>query len=298
MRRYGTVIGLLTMVLAGCGQDETSSSPSSLPSAKSQAVSVSATTLDLRSENPPTTGCLQAVVKGTPPKEGVRWLVNGQPLTGETGSKLCRDVIRRGDEVTVQMPTGGQTLSRSLRVANAPPRVMEINISVDPGKVMASATTEDADGDSVDLRYQWLINGEESEFLSAASVPRSDLQPTDKLQVRITPNDGTEDGPVYASRIFSQPNLPPRIVSTPPPKFETLEYTYQVKANDPDRDKLTFSLEAPPKGMLVNKGTGKITWPLTGVAPGKYVVKIVVRDPAGGEDRQEFELTLGEAGGG
>jgi hypothetical protein len=93
------------------------------------------------------------------------------------------------------------------------------------------------------------------------------------------------------------PNLPPQIVSTPPASFEAVEYSYQVKARDPDGDRLTFSLESPPAGMTINSATGRITWPLTGVTPGKYQVKILVRDPQGGEDRQEFVLTLGEPKG-
>jgi hypothetical protein len=96
---------------------------------------------------------------------------------------------------------------------------------------------------------------------------------------------------------MSVPGSPPKIISRPPAKFEAYEYSYPVRVRDADNDRLTFSLEKPPEGMSIDRRSGKITWPLTGVQPGKYEVKIVVRDSEGGEDRQEFVLTLGEPKG-
>jgi len=44
---------------------------------------------------------------------------------------------------------------------------------------------------------------------------------------------------------------------------------------------------------MATNSTGLVTWPLTGVKPGVYPVKIVISDPEGAEVTQEFNLTLG-----
>jgi hypothetical protein len=151
---------------------------------------------------------------------------------------------------------------------------------------------EDKDGDPVAFRYQWLINNESNSFLTEAKLPGDRFVKGDKLQVRITPFDGQEDGPVYQSYVMPVPNAPPRITSQPPQKFEALEYRYQVKASDPDGDQIVYHLANAPQGMTMSPA-GLVSWPLTGIHPGVYPVKIVVKDTEGAEVLQEFNLTLG-----
>jgi hypothetical protein len=113
------------------------------------------------------------------------------------------------------------------------------------------------------------------------------------LQVRITPFDGLDEGPLYQSYVMPVPNAPPRITSLPPPSFEVLEYQYRAKASDPDGDQLAYQLATAPPGMTIDRTSGLISWPLTGVQPGVYPMKIVVNDPEGAAAFQEFALTLG-----
>ena len=42
--------------------------------------------------------------------------------------------------------------------------------------------------------------------------------------------------------------------------FDGSVYTYQVKATDPDEDKLTYSLKSAPAGMTIDPKTGAIQW--------------------------------------
>jgi hypothetical protein len=152
---------------------------------------------------------------------------------------------------------------------------------------------EDQDGDPVEFRYQWLINGEADPFLTEAKLPGDRVVKGDRIQVRITPYDGLNEGPAYQSYVMPIPGAPPKILSQPPPRFEALEYRYQFRARDPAGGKLIYSLEKAPAGMTIDQATGLITWPLGGVKPGDYPVKIVATDAEGGAASQEYTLTLG-----
>mgnify|MGYP001058423046 CR=1 FL=1 len=290
----------LLVLLAACG--EKPSAPSSTapsPPASTSAVASARVFVSLLPQNPAAIDCLQVMIKGQPGSGRIAWSVNGQPVVADEPGKLC-GVYKRGDQVTVTVGTADVGGTASVTIANTPPKV--VGISATPKdwrsglKVEVTPVAEDADGDSVEFRYQWLINDEADPLLTDSVLPADRNRRGDRVQVLITPFDGTAEGPVYRSYAMPVPGAPPKIVSKPPASFEALEYSYQVKVKDPDNDRLTFSLEKPPQGMSITKG-GKITWPLTGVKAGKYEVKILVRDPEGGEDRQEYVLNLGEPKG-
>ena len=130
-------------------------------------------------------------------------------------------------------------------------------------------------------------------FLTEAKLPGDRVVKGDRIQVRITPYDGLNEGPAYQSYVMPIPGAPPKILSQPPPRFEALEYRYQFRARDPAGGKLTYSLEKAPAGMTIDQATGLVTWPLGGVKPGDYPVKIVATDTEGGAASQEYTLTLG-----
>lgn len=280
----------------GCGEQSTTSLKYPADSTKLTATPAKRTvSVSILPENPSAADCLQLTIKGTPATPRVLWQVNGIPVDESGTGQLC-GAYKRGDRVTVAVGNAEAGGSATVVIGNSPPRV--VNISASP-KDLRSGTqlevfpvAEDVDGDAVEFRYQWLINDEPDPFLTESVLPAERNRRGDKIQLLITPFDGTDEGPVYQSYAMSVPGSSPKIVSKPPASFETLEYSYQVKVKDPDNDQLTFSLDRPPQGMTITR-SGKITWPLTGVQPGKYEVKILVRDPEGGEDRQEFVLTLG-----
>lgn len=88
----------------------------------------------------------------------------------------------------------------------------------------------------------------------------------------------------------SSPNSAPFITSTPPgPATHGLPYVYPVRAQDADSEALTFELASAPAGMSISPD-GRVEWddPTFGVQP----VEIVVRDGAGDEARQTFELEV------
>ena len=246
-------------------------------------------------DNPNSLDCLSMVVEGKPGHPGMRWKVNGQPLEGQTGRQLCGDFFTRGDQVTAEVGTIDVGASMTVTIDNAPPRVTDISST--PDQVFAGKTVsvipvaEDVDGDEVEFRYQWLVNGEAKPLLEESSLPGDAFTKGDTIQLLITPTDGFDDGEVYQSFAMTIPNAPPVITSQPPQSFEAHEYSYQVEASDPDDSELSFSLNDPPAGMSIS-ASGLISWPLAEVEPGDYKLSIVVTDPDGDTATQEFTLTL------
>lgn len=246
-------------------------------------------------EQPTSADCLSVIAMSGQVSGLYRWMVNDRELPAANESRLCGTFFKRGDRVSVQVGNAG---SDPVTIANSPPKVTGLTTSPEEWRSGAAITiipaAEDADGDPVEFRYRWSINGAEDESLSEATLPAERNRRGDRVEVLVTPFDGQVEGPVFRGAVGAVTGSAPKIVSSPPAQFEARVYNYQVQAEDIDNDKLTFALEAAPAGMNIDAATGLISWPLTGVQPRSYEVKIVVRDPDGGEDRQQYELVLGE----
>lgn len=292
--RIVLLLGGGLLLLTACG--ERSTSPQALPIPLPPSTSGGKISVQIIPENPTANDCLQVIIKGQPSSPQINWYVNGQPVVSREVGRLCADALRHGDQVMVMVGAAEIASTTAVTIGNSPPKV--IGISATPKQLFAGMDVdvfplgEDMDGDPVSFRYQWLINNEANPFLTEAKLPGDRFVKGDRLQVRITPFDGQEEGPVYQSYVMTVPNAPPRITSQPPQNFEALEYQYQAKASDPDGDQLAYQLAQAPPGMAIN-AAGLVTWPLTGVKPGVYPVKIVISDPEGAEVTQEFNLTLG-----
>jgi len=92
-------------------------------------------------------------------------------------------------------------------------------------------------------------------------------------------------------------NHPPRITSTPPANAtEGVEYIYNVTAEDPDNDPLTFSLVSPIIGMTIDPGSGRLSWtPASLEGSQTFYIVIAVSDGRGGADGQAFHITVARA---
>ena len=88
-------------------------------------------------------------------------------------------------------------------------------------------------------------------------------------------------------------NSSPRITSMPLTVGATgFAYSYQVVANDPDGDPLTYSLPAAPAGMTIDS-MGLIHW-VPDVAS-DFRVSVQVADPFGGMDTQNYWIRTRDA---
>ncbi|MHB1351665.1 MAG: putative Ig domain-containing protein, partial [Desulfobulbaceae bacterium] len=85
----------------------------------------------------------------------------------------------------------------------------------------------------------------------------------------------------------------PRISSSPgyhPNAYWGTPYKYQVTAEDPDDDVLTYTLLQGPEGMTIDPNSGLLEWTPLGIPASKYLISIKASDGRCGEDTQTFYL--------
>jgi fibro-slime domain-containing protein/RHS repeat-associated protein len=70
------------------------------------------------------------------------------------------------------------------------------------------------------------------------------------------------------------------------------QYTYQVRAEDPNGDPLTYSLVTAPDGMKIDASTGLVTWNPGADKVGTHNVTVKVSDGRGGFDTQSYTLQV------
>ena len=150
------------------------------------------------------------------------------------------------------------------------------------------ASGSDIDGDAVTIIYEWIKNREPAGSSKQIGIP---IKRGDKISVKITPFDGEAYGkPIVLNREIK--NLPPMIVDHKNFNFDGSVYTYQVKATDPDEDKLTYSLKSAPAGMTIDPKTGAIQWNVPPDVKGKTTFIVSVTDGNGGEATQSLTFEI------
>ncbi|WP_396019822.1 putative Ig domain-containing protein [Anabaena sp. FACHB-83] len=88
-------------------------------------------------------------------------------------------------------------------------------------------------------------------------------------------------------------NAPPAIVSNPVTKAAlNQQYTYNVVANDPENDALTFSLGRAPAGMSIDSN-GTVRWTPQASQGASQTVEVIVTDSQGNATIQTFNIEVG-----
>jgi hypothetical protein len=190
-----------------------------------------------------------------------------------------------------------QEVGGSSTPQNSRPRVVSVHLTP-PDKVYrgtditAVPTAADPEGDEVEFRYQWVINGEESSLESRPVLNGDRFKRGDRVSVNVTPYDQEGDGIMVKPRPIVVPNAPPRFTSTPPREFKSLTYTYQASVEDADGDPITFSLASAPQGMTIDPETGKIEWKIARDQSGDHTIEVVAEDGQEGKTLQKYTLSI------
>ncbi|MBM3240281.1 PKD domain-containing protein [Candidatus Poribacteria bacterium] len=88
-------------------------------------------------------------------------------------------------------------------------------------------------------------------------------------------------------------NRPPQITSTPPLSAqEGKVYSYDVEAQDPDGNPITYFLDQAPNGMNINSATGLIQWTPVFSQVGPNDVTVRVQDSPGASTSQFFTIVV------
>lgn len=168
---------------------------------------------------------------------------------------------------------------------NTLPEVVSIKLTpkiVYPGTMIkAEIEGRDADDDPVTFYREWKKNDEVLPGETLDDLDTKGFKKGELITLYVTPFDGKEKGKIKWSPTIMIANRPPEITSSPPTVVSN-RYTYEVKASDPDGDKLTFSLEGAPPGMSIDPATGRIEWNVPSVPELKsdvvYNVKVIASD--------------------
>lgn len=228
-----------------------------------------------------------------------QWLANGSPIDGATSSVLVPRMLKRGDQLAVEViPLDGKGEGAPYRVetvvGNTPPEVTRVVFEPDQVRIgdrlHAKVEGLDADQDPIRYTYKWWRN-----TLPVAEGDQNTLDTTgfardDTIVVEATPHDAAGRGKPKYSEPITIGNSPPTITSVPPTTVTKGRYEYAVTAVDPDGDRLTYTLDAAPPGMTIEKTTGRIEWQLTIETRGTHRVRVTVQDDRKGFAFQEFEL--------
>jgi hypothetical protein len=225
----------------------------------------------------------------------VVWLLNGSPASTISLYRFdTRELgARKGDSVQATAEVeGAKYPSNTVVIRNAPPELTLVRIVYKGFKqgdaVGLEVEAADPDGDPVTLGYQWTLNGKPAgtgECLDAG------LKRGDSLGVAGTPFDGEEYGERHIiSRTVG--NVPPEVTQHNEHSFDGKLYTYAVKAEDPDGDTLSYSLDSGPQGMSIDPGTGLVKWEVPADFLGAVDFRVSVSDGNGGRAELPVGFTL------
>lgn len=302
------LVCLIVVLLAGCGNKKENSDAAPKSATPSQLSTQPATAaanttaqqqsaqLVLLPENPTSKDFLLAVFKGESGRVKYRWEKNGETLEGEELDRLAVKHLTKGAVITVYVDNAGASYSASVTIGNLPPVVQQVSLknpAIHRGvDIELVASGEDPDGDDVAFNYKWFRDGSQINFNGGSTLSGDQFDRGDQISFQVIPFDGVEEGEPYEGTAITIPNAPPVFVSTPPLQFLSETYRYQAQAQDPDDDALTYALENPPPGMIIDRKTGQINWPLTDLPAGEYRVSIVADDAQGQKGYQEYSLTM------
>jgi len=180
---------------------------------------------------------------------------------------------------------------------NRPPRIKSIKIETITSSprdgFRADIVSEDPDGDEVGYIYQWKHNGEEIFGATEDTLDwHDDFHKGDKLTIDVIPYDDEAEGIWKSEGSITIPNSPPVITSTPDNAVSGNKFNYDVIANDPDGDPITFTLKNAPEGMSIETDTGVINWEFTNDDAGDYSMDIVVTDSDGAYAVQNVAFSI------
>jgi hypothetical protein len=231
-----------------------------------------------------------------------QWFLNKIAVQGATGPSFDPSALRRGDMihvvVTVPDATGGGASFQSSPVAvpNDPPVIKSIVIEQEftsaGSRLTAKVDAFDADQDAIHFEFRWLRNDKVVLEGPESTVALPEVAQNDSVTVEATPYDHYGAGIPLRARPLVAGNNSPKILSTPMMMSSAERYEYDVRAQDPDGDTVSFELEHAPSGMTIDRAAGRLVWKPDAGISGTHHVKIIAADGKGARVWQEFDLSI------
>lgn len=179
------------------------------------------------------------------------WRVNGDERSSETfldGGRYVRSqkivlVVTPRDTTDVGEPV----VSNELISGNSLPVVDSVVLSpADPltnDVVTATVVTDDADGDTVTVTYEWYVEGTKLTETSASLDGDGGFDKHDEIYVVVTPTDSETGVAVTSDSLFAANSPPPapKLVFDPEEPAADEDVTCTIDAQDPDADTDTIT---------------------------------------------------------
>jgi hypothetical protein len=230
------------------------------------------------------------------------WRVAGSPA-GTDAAELHVEAVPRESSIEVTVVArdsdGGESdpATGYARVGNLPPTI--VNVLMMPeglvtagNDVTATPKATDPEGDEIQYRYRWTLNGETLPN-EGPKLPAKLLKRGDKVVLEVWASDGYEETEPLQSAPIEVVNASPRVTSTPGPIGADGVFRYTMRADDPDGDKsFRYRLVKGPQGMSVGFDDGLVEWTPGADATGNHEVEIAVEDLFGAATAQKFTLQI------
>ncbi|UCD83262.1 MAG: hypothetical protein JSU92_08015 [Deltaproteobacteria bacterium] len=237
-----------------------------------------------------------------PIKLSYQWERNGVDIDGAEEAALNGINFVKGNVITVRVIPddgilkGDTFRSEELIISNSIPEITSMRVTPDPAYSNSDLTVaveaRDRDDDTVSFTYQWTKNDEVIPEENSNTLVSSNFVKGDVIRVTATPTDGEAEGLPLGYLPITISNAPPAISSSPPQSLSQGAYTYQVKANDPDGDPMSFKLNQAPEGMTIDESSGLIQWRPARENTDSYEIEILVQDNDGGQATQKYTFNI------
>jgi hypothetical protein len=315
IRSVGAGLLALAALASGCGEEEPKPSGAPLTRAANAPVAERAENrapvverVTLSPQAPLAGQKVEARVEvddpdGDPIRLELEWRRGGEVVRTGSHTSLVADGLAKGESIGVVVwAHDGRDRSEPAHAdvvgGNQPPLLQGVYLAphgeVVPGQVVtAEPQGRDADGDSLEYTYEWLVNGEVVRGADEASFDTSELLRGDKLQARVRVSDGEDESPLAESMTLTLANRPPKFAGLPPIATEDGSFRADLEARDPDGDRgLRYRVVEGPAGLTVDSVTGRLAWHPGAQDAGNHPVAVAVADSLGAESTLRFELTV------
>ncbi len=200
-----------------------------------------------------------------------RWLVDGEPVVGQTSTSLSGTFFDKGQIVQAEVtPHDGEAagvavLSNEITVQNALPVLASADIGSGPyytgdDITVTPGTADDDDGDAVSFTWRWLVNGEPVAGQTSATLSGAHFTKGQTVRAEVTPHDGEAAGsPVLSNEITvvnSVPLLASADIGTGPYHTDDTISVSPGVASDEDEDDVTYTYRWFVDGSIVDGQTG------------------------------------------
>ncbi len=184
--------------------------------------------------------------------------------------------------------TGGPT-------GRSRPRITRLSYS--PGRptttdhIRLDVSAEDPDGTPVHFKYQWFINDRRQVHLTRDNLPAASIERGDVVICEVTVIDRDGQEAMRKTAEIEIVNSAPVFI-TDPRQVKKLD-GLQLRAEDPDSDKLTFTLTGAPLGMTIDPARGVIKYAgSTKEKGGHYEIEAKADDGSGGTASWRFGIDV------